>query len=166
MGPWAATIGGILMVNGFSDFLANYSTTTAIADPIREALGILAFNAGTEFLRPGELAIIAVTQGLGKTLLPGVDQKNEPASRMAMGKALAPFIGETFTARTATEQMTYQLKRQQSRFGEPYPHFRYAFEEVSRQPVTGDAVCGFVLEEEYARPDVTVCTLVDAGLSQ
>ncbi|MBM3740825.1 MAG: hypothetical protein FJW39_34195 [Acidobacteria bacterium] len=166
MGPWAATIGGILMVNGFSDFLANYSTTTALADPIREALGILAFNAGTEFLRPGELANVAVAQGLGKTLLPGVDQKNEAACRMAMGKALAPFIGETFRARTATEQMTYRLKRQQARFHGMPPHFRYAFEEISRVPVTDDALCGLVLEDEYARPDVTDCTPEDVDLNQ
>lgn len=37
MGPWAQTIGGILMVNGFKDFLSNYSTTRSAADPIREA---------------------------------------------------------------------------------------------------------------------------------
>jgi hypothetical protein len=37
--------------------------------------------------------------------------------------------------------------RKQSRFNEKYPHFRYAFEEVSREPVTQDAVGGLVLEE-------------------
>ena len=56
MGPWAATIGGILMVNGFKDFLANYSPRGAAADPIREALGILAFHAGNEPRRAGDLA--------------------------------------------------------------------------------------------------------------
>lgn len=41
----------------------------------------------------------------------------------------------------------YRLMRKQGRFDEQYPHFRYAFEEVSREPVTEDAVGGLVLEE-------------------
>jgi hypothetical protein len=32
MGPWAKVIGGILLVNGFKDFLANYSATRVVAD--------------------------------------------------------------------------------------------------------------------------------------
>ena len=90
MGPWAATIGGILMVNGFEDFLANYLTTRAVTDAIRESLGILAFHAGRDFSRVGKLAEIAVTQGLAKSLLPGVDPKNVAACQRVMGKHLPP----------------------------------------------------------------------------
>ena len=38
-------------------------------------------------------------------------------------------------------------RRTARRLEETYPHYRYAFEEVSREPVTEDALGGLVLEE-------------------
>ena len=166
MGLWAATIGGILMVNGFEDFLANYLTTRAVTDAIRESLGILAFHAGRDFSRVGKLAEIAVTQGLAKSLLPGVDPKNVAACQRVMGKTLAPYLGETLTARTATERMSYRLKRQQSRFEGLPPHFRYAFEEVRRESATDDSLGGLVLEEASAQTNATSHQPTDPGLSK
>ena len=93
------------MVNGFRDFLANYTATRSAADPIREALSILAFHAGKEPRRAGDMAKIAVSQGLAKTLLPKVDSANEAACQRAMGVMLSPYVGETFSARTATERI-------------------------------------------------------------
>ena len=151
MGPWAATVGGILKVNGFTDFLANYTATRAVADPIREALAILAFSAGPRFERTGDLARVAVDEGLCKTLLPGAEPSNEAACQRAMGKTLAPFVGETFAGTTASERIVYRLQRKQGRFDGVHPHFRYAFEEMSREPVTEDAVGGLVLEEPSSR---------------
>ena len=153
MGPWAQNIGGILMVNGFKDFLSNYSATRSAADPIREAISILAFNAGKEPRRAGDMAKVAVSQGLAKTLLPNADSANEAACQRAMGVTLSPFVGETFSARTASEQITYRLKKQEGRFGETHPHFRYTFEEVAREAVTEDAPTGLVLEERCGSGD-------------
>jgi hypothetical protein len=150
MGPWAQTIGGILMVNGFKDFLANYGDTRSAADPLREALSILAFHAGREPRRAGDIAKIAVRQGLGKILLPHVDGANEAACQRAMGIALSPYVGETFSARTATEKIIYRLNKPQGRFGEEHPHYRYTFQEVGRETVVGDAPNGLVLEEHSA----------------
>ena len=133
MGPWAQTIGGILQLHGFKDFLANYTATRSAADPIREALGILAFYVGTQPMRAGEIAKIAVAQGLDKVLLPKVDASNEAASQRAMGVLLSPYVGETFEARTAAERFTYRLKKEQGRFDEPHPHYRYTFEEIGRE---------------------------------
>ena len=147
MGPWAQTIGGILMVNGFKHFLTNYTATRSAADPIREALGILAFHAGQEPLRTGEIARLVVSQGLAKTLLPNVDVSNEAACQRAMGVMLSPYVGETFVARTSSEKLTYKLKKQEGRFGETHPHFRYSFEEIRREAVAGDCSDGPVLEE-------------------
>jgi hypothetical protein len=147
MGPWAQTIGGILGLNGFKDFLSNYNATRAAADPIREALGILAFHAGGQHRRAGDLAKLAVAQGLVKTLLPKCDAANEAAGQRAMGVLLSPYVGETFTATTATEKFTYKLKRQQGRFGKPHPHFRYTFEQIARDAANGDATNGPVVEE-------------------
>lgn len=93
------------------------------------------------------MAKIAVTQGLAKTLLPNADSTNEAACQRAMGVMLSPYVGETFAARTASERVSYRLKKQEGRFGEPHPHYRYSFEEISREAVSEDAPNGLVLEE-------------------
>ncbi|HQZ63794.1 MAG TPA: hypothetical protein PLY87_01905 [Planctomycetaceae bacterium] len=147
MGPWAQHVGGILMVNGFEEFLNNYSSAKATADPIREAISILAFNAAGEHKRAAILATIAVSQGLAKTLFPSVDSANQAASERALGMALKPYIGETFTAVTATNKITYRLQKEQGRFGEKHPHFRYIFEQTDRQAVVKQDLEGLVLEE-------------------
>lgn len=147
MGPWAQTIGGILLVSGFKDFLANYGDTRSAADPIREALSILAFFTGKEPKRSGEIAKVAIGQGLAKILLPNADSSNEAACQRAMGVTLSPYVGESFTARTAAERITYRLKKQEGRYGEPHPHYRYSFEEVKREAIKDNVPNGPVLEE-------------------
>jgi hypothetical protein len=140
MGPWAKVIGGILLVNGLKDFLGNYSATRAVADPVREALGILAFHNAGSPKRAGEFVKSAVKEGIIKTLLPGVDQANEGAAVRALGHFFKKYAGETFTIHTpgdiGWEKVTYRLAKKQGRFDEPHPHFRYLFEEVSREAVT------------------------------
>jgi hypothetical protein len=153
MGPWAEVIGGILMVNGLTDFLGNYNATRAAADPVRKDIGILAFFAGREPLRSLDLAKLAIKQGLAKTLLPGAHPGNEAACQRAMGVTLTPYVGESFTARTATERITYLLKKEQGRFGEPFPHYRYSFEEVKRETVGENDLGGVVLEEASPSPE-------------
>lgn len=146
MGPWAATIGGILKVNGFDGFLTNFGTTRATADPVREALAILAFHSGDKPIRARRLAQLAMREGLHKTLLPGVEHSNTSACERAIGVAVSPYIGETVSISTPTEAITYRLVKQQGRFGESHPHYRYAFIEVSRTPLTEEPT-GLVLEE-------------------
>jgi len=68
MGQWAKVVGGILMVSGFEEFLENYNSAKSTADPIREALSILALHAAGKYRRAGILAKIAVTQGLVKNV--------------------------------------------------------------------------------------------------
>ena len=148
MGPWAQTIGGILKVNGFHDFLANYGATRATADPVKEALAILAFRSNGKKMRAREFAQLAIREGLGKTLMPGVEQSNLYACERAIGVALSPRVGETFTASTATEEITYELKKEQGRFDNMHPHYRYSFAETSRRPWgENEEPSGAVLEE-------------------
>jgi hypothetical protein len=147
MGPWAQTIGGILQVNGFTDFLLNYNATRATTDPVRLAIGILAFHAGSNPKRTLDLAKLATQQGLAKTLLPGIDPGNEAACQRAIGVTLSPYVDETCTARNAAERITYRLKKQEGRFEEGFPHFRYWFEEIKREPVSDNDLGGVVLEE-------------------
>jgi hypothetical protein len=65
-----------------------------------------------------------------------------------MGVMLSPYVGESFVARTSSEKLTYKLKKQEGRFREAHPHFRYSFEEIRREAVAGDSSNGPVLEEE------------------
>ena len=127
--------------------------TRSAADPIREALGILAFYIGTQPRRVGEIAKVVVAKGLDKILLPNVHASNEAASQRAMGVMLSPYVGETFEAKTVAERITYRLKKEQSRFGEPHPHYRYTFEEVGREAIDNDASHGPVLEESPVGSD-------------
>ena len=148
MGPWAQTIGGILKVNGFHDFLANYGATRATADPVKEALAILAFRSNGKKMRAREFAQLAIREGLGKTLMPGVEQSNLYACERAIGVAVKPYVGETLTASTAAEEIVYELRKEQGRFDNMHPHFRYSFVETSRRPLGEDEEpSGAVLEE-------------------
>jgi hypothetical protein len=70
-----------------------------------------------------------------------------------MGKTLTPNVGESFTARTATERITYLLKKKQGKFEEPFPHYRYIFEEVRRETIGENDLGGVVLEEASPAPE-------------
>lgn len=153
MGPWAATIGGILQVNGFKDFLSNYSATRSAADPIREAISILAFYAEGKPKRARDLAQLAVSQGLHKTLLVGVDSTNTAASERQIGVMLSPYVGESFTAVTLGKRLTYRLKKEQGRWNEEFPHYRYTFDQIAQEAITEEAQGGLVLEECAAKTD-------------
>jgi hypothetical protein len=152
MAPWAQTIGGILMVNGFTDFLGNYRTTRAAADPVREAIGYLAFYAAQEARAKGmkalpttDLGKLVADKALDKVLLPGVDSSNRAACEREIGRRLTPYAEDTFTAPTATETITYRLVKKADRWGGKNVSYRYVFEEVGRGPATNQG--GVVLEE-------------------
>jgi hypothetical protein len=110
MGPWAKVIGGILMVNGLKDFLGNYSATRAVADPVREALGQLAFYNNGRMVRISELVKSAVQYGLAKTLLPGVDTVNEASVTRALGHLLRRYADETFTVHSPAGESGLYLR--------------------------------------------------------
>jgi hypothetical protein len=134
------------------DFLANYSATRLVADPIREAISILAFHNAGKPKRAGELVKSAVKEGLIKTLLPGVDPANEGAAERALGHLFRrDYVNETFTVHTATdnawEKITYRLLKKQGRFDEPHPHYRYIFEEIGPREAVAQEPQGLVLEK-------------------
>ena len=147
MGPWAKAIGGILQVNGFMDFLTNYSAVRSAADPIRQAISIVAYHAQAKPMRARDLAMLVVTQGFQTTLLPGVSATNTAASERQIGVLLSAYVGECFTAVTPHRKITYRLKKEQGRWDEKYPHFRYTFEVIGQEAVAEGAFGGLVLEE-------------------
>jgi hypothetical protein len=156
MAPWAKTIGGILAVNGFTDFLGNYKTTRAAVDLVREAIGYLAFyaahearNRNVKALPTMDLGKLVVDKGLDKVLLPRGDASSLAACQREIGRCLTPYDGETFTAPTATETITYKLLKKADRWeGSKNVSFRYVFEEIKRSPATNQG--GVVLEEPQA----------------
>ncbi len=147
MSVWAKTIGGILLVNDFTEFLGNHSATRSGFDPLRQAIAILAFHAGEEPKRAKELARLAIHHGLTKDLLPGVERGNEAAAERQIGVTLRPFVGETFTIPTVSEKITYLLKRPKRRWPDAPICFKFSFPVIRRQAVTEDATCGPILED-------------------
>lgn len=156
MGPWAKTIGGILLVNGFTDFLKNYSVARAAADPIREALSFLAFYSTGEWRRADDLALLAVKHGQFKVLLPNIEKDVRIARETAIGKLLSRYIGETFSACSANERITYRLSKHKARYEGTTPHWRYKFEVIDRAELSPDETPETVLEQPETEFPTTI----------
>lgn len=133
MTPWARTIGGILKVSGYSDFLANYRIRKGADDPIREALGILAAAKPDTPLTPMEWAQIAVEQGLVKTLIQTNERDTERGRERGIGVLLSRHLEETFEAVTETERLRVRLDGGFRRWikGEN-PQKRYVFDVLQK----------------------------------
>jgi hypothetical protein len=139
MTPWARTIGGILKVSGFTDFLGNYHARKVAADPLHEALGILAAAKPGQELRPHEWAEAAVEQGLAKTLFPTHERDTEKGRERAMGVLLSRHLEETFEAETETKRLRVHLEggfRRWVKGGNP--HVRYVFRVIEEESVPVD----------------------------
>jgi hypothetical protein len=128
MTPWARTVGGILMANGFTDFLANFETHKSLDDPIREALAILASAAPGQELRPAEWADLAVKHGLAKTLFSPGERDTSNGRERGIGSILSRHRDETFEAVTLTCQILVRLEGGHRRWSKgKNPHKRYVF---------------------------------------
>jgi hypothetical protein len=139
MTPWARTIGGILKVNGFSDFLGNYHTRKAADDPLREALGILATAMPGKPLRPIEWARVALEQGLAKTLFLTHERDTEKGRERAIGVLLSRHLEETFEARTEAKRLRLRLDGGFRRWLKGRnPQTRYVFKVVEEQSLPWD----------------------------
>ena len=108
MSNWAATIGEILRVNGFTDFLVNSRERRAADDPVQEALAILGAARPGKPFRPKEWAKLVVEQGLAKTLLPANERDTEAGRERAIGKVFTRHLGVEFLA--STDTTNYRLR--------------------------------------------------------
>lgn len=145
---WAKTVGGVLKVNGFEDFLANYGHRRTADDPLREALGILGatFHRNVPddskedrlWHRPDFWADEIATLGLTKRLIPQGDQDSLEGRRRGTGVVLSAHRDETFSGDTDDERLTLRLERKRSRFGERQVHVRYRFVVTDRRPLTDE----------------------------
>lgn len=141
MSNWAKTIGGILKVNGFKDFLANYGSRRSADDPVREALAILGAAQPGKALRPDDWAKLAVTQGLSKTLFSPNERDTPKGRERNIGVILKRHIQVTFNAQTDTTDYRLRLEGGFRRWTPgKNPHTRYRFEVLSETPKSEDAV--------------------------
>lgn len=130
---WAATVGGILKLNGFEDFLGNYRKRRLSDDPVREGIGMLGRQCVDIWLTMKELIPIAEHAGVLKMLVPPNYLSSSESKSAGLGKRLGNHIGETFVVETECERIELRLERQRRRFekGEE-PTLRYCFQEQNR----------------------------------
>ncbi len=135
---WAQTVGGILMVNGFCQFLGNYSVRKTADDPVRQGLGLLGVARPGEWLRPAEWARLAVNLGLARTVLPEADRDSDLARERGVGVILSAHLDETFFVETEDVRMVLCLKRARRRFEGSSPTTRYCFDVLGEEEIPED----------------------------
>jgi hypothetical protein len=140
---WAAIIGGILNVNGFEDFLANYSMRRTADDPIRHALGILgAAHHLNGWKTATQWAEHAVDLGIHKAVILEADQGSEKGRERGMGVILSDMQQETFHAETETQKLTMRLEKSRRRFETGQVSTRYRFVLLEHSDLPEDPVDG------------------------
>lgn len=109
---WAATIGGILKVNGFEDFLANWSLQGAAYDPIREALAIIAFAVvPNTWHRVSHLAKIATQEGVLGRLMDRSHRESDRSIARQLGVLLSAHRDETIHTEIGDEPFVLTLRK-------------------------------------------------------
>lgn len=136
---WAQVIGGILRVNGFDGFLANYGTRRVADDPLRHGLGLLAAAThGDGWQRPAHWALKTGTMGLVKQIIPVGDQDGGEARKRGIGVVLSNHRDEVFDVETETERLRLRLEKKRGRFDEKEVHVRYRFVVTQRESLLDD----------------------------
>lgn len=130
---WAEVVGGILEVNGFTDFLANYGRRKTADDPVREALGILGATLPNEWCRPQRWADEIATLGLTKRAIPVGDQDSDAGRRRGAGVVLSACRDEVFQVDMEDEHVTLKLERRRTRCDDGKPHVQYRFAVLDRE---------------------------------
>jgi hypothetical protein len=133
---WARTVGGILRVSGFQDFLGNYAVRRTVDDPVRAALGLLGAAKPDEWLRPGDWAKIAAGTGLTRSVIPEADRDSDEGRRRGIGVVLSAHCEETFVTVTDDERLTLRLEKARKRVpAGAEPGTCYRFVVLSREPL-------------------------------
>jgi hypothetical protein len=133
MSVWARTVGGILQVSGYHDFLANLAERQNAQDVLREALAILGCSAPGKALRPRDWAELAARYGVAKILIPNYHRDPIEARAREMGKVMATHLGEVMEGESETTRYQLALKGGRQRWDSKAPHKRYLFDVVAEQ---------------------------------
>lgn len=136
---WARTIGGILMVSGFRDFLQNYSYRRSTDDPVRRALGLLGAAMPDQWASAAKWASLVAHLGLTKTLIPPADRESAEGRARGIGVVLSVHRDETLKAETDDELLTLRLEKARRRFVAGRPETRYRFLVIDRTALPVDS---------------------------
>ncbi len=125
------TVGGILMVNGFRDFLANYAERKTADDPLRQGLAILGAACPDQWLTSSDWALRVAHLGLIQSVIPPGDRNSGPGRVRGIGVVLSAHEEESFIAVTADDKpLLLRLQKERSRRGggEPRPYYCFTVE--------------------------------------
>ena len=124
---WTKTIGGILTVNGYTDFLGNLATRRTADDPVRSALALLAAElpAAGEWMSAGYLLGAVTEFGLTGRLI-AKDDRESPASRQrALIKKLNAHADETFEVEDEPGRFRLERRRTEGDDGRSVSVYRF-----------------------------------------
>ena len=130
---WAKTVGGILKVNGFADFLANYGMRKTVDDPVRSGLAVLGATQPDVWQPAADWALHATDLGLVKAIIPPADRDSDEGRNRGIGVVLSAHRDETFIAEDDKHKLTLRLEKRKARFGGGEPHVRYRFAIVAKE---------------------------------
>jgi hypothetical protein len=134
-GPWSKTVGGILIANGFKDFLANYGNRKSADDPIRRGLGILGARHPDVWLSVEEWSQHVVDLGLEKVIIPSADQGSSEGRKRGIGVVLSNHRDESLTVETEDQIFTIKLEKVRRRWGGGEPQVKYQFKTIGSKEV-------------------------------
>jgi len=122
-------IGGILQVNGFQDFLANWGQTRALIDPVMEELGMMAATHPDTPLTAMEWVRVIRRTGSVNRLIPKEFRKSDQRVAECLGKLLSARAGMVvYSENDERERNRYRIAKHRSRMGQGEARVRYAFE--------------------------------------
>lgn len=112
MKEWARTIGGILKVNGFEDFLGNWQFQRSVNDTVRESLAIVANASKPDvWLRIRTIRETAEQEGVIKQLLESRHRESESAMERQLGKLLSSHRDETIHLSTDEGVRSFKIRK-------------------------------------------------------
>jgi len=130
---WAQTVGGILLVDGYTNFLSNQTARKTADDPVREAIAILGTARPERWLRAGEWADVASSLGLIKRLVPPGDHDTAAGRERGIGKVLSAHREEMFDIETESERFKLRLTKTRKRLDGEEAKTYYCFKVLQKE---------------------------------
>ncbi len=154
MKAWARDVGGILMANGFEDFLGNMDDARNENDTEREAVAIIAHNSAHDIpLRVSAIRETAKTQGVIGRLMDQTHTESDASIDLRLGRILSNYRDEALVYEEEGDTWTYWIIRDRCRQkGEPKTY--YTFTTVKPALVVQDqATAPAAAEATAAEPE-------------
>jgi hypothetical protein len=136
---WAQVLGGILKVNGFTDFLKNQLERRSDDNPVRKSLAILGSSFPETWDPTATWAARIAKLGLTKALIPTADRDTPEGRLRGTGVTLTNHTGETLVIESEDARISLTLERARRRFDGKKPQTRYRFRITESREFQPDA---------------------------